>query len=160
MGILRKALSSANSSEAVTIVPVGARMQGDLFLDSKLHLDGEYEGLLDCSNALVVGKKGVFKGRLRAQEILVSGRIEGEVICTRLHVLAGGRVKGRISCDQFVLEETADFTGERFQAGEQAEMIDEAQKLLEQPVSVVNKPELTLDNILDSLPTSVTLNKS
>lgn len=159
MGILRKTLSASRSSTAVTIVPLGAKIQGDLMLDSQLHLDGDFEGLLDCGSTLVVGKNGRFKGRIRAGEVLVSGSIEAELVCTKLHILAGGRVKGRVSCDSFVLDEKGDFIGDRFHAGEQAEKIDEAKQLLERPLAAINSPELTLENLLDSLPTSVTLDK-
>ncbi len=156
MGILRKALSPSRRQEGLTIVPNGARVQGDLMLDSKLHLDGRFEGLLDCSNTLVIGKSGLLKGRIRAEEVIVSGRVQGELICSKLHILAGGKVSGRISCDTFILEDKGDFSGERMRSGEQANsIIDEAQQLLDEPMAVLNTAEVTLDNLFDSLPTQV-----
>ena len=57
------------------------------------------------------------------------------------------------------MDEKGDFIGDRFHAGEQAQKIDEAEQLLDRQLAAINSPELTLENLLDSLPTSVTLNK-
>jgi len=118
-----------------------------------LHINGEFDGLLDTQSMLMIGRGGVFKGRARAHEVMLSGLYEGELHCDRLHILKGGLFRGRVACEQFVLDEQAEFLGERIEPGSDLELIEEAQQMLAQPVPV--KPDLTLDNLLDSLPTQV-----
>lgn len=153
MGFLRKAISASHRNDSVTIIPPGARMTGDLLIDGALHINGEFDGLLDTQSTLMIGRGGVFKGRARAHEVLLSGHYEGELHCDRLHILKGGQFRGRVACEQFVLDEHCEFLGERIQPGSDVELLQEAHQLLEQPVPV--KPEVTLDNLLDSLPTQV-----
>ena len=128
-------------------------MTGDLLIDGALHINGEFDGLLDSQSMLIIGRGGVFKGRARAHEVMLSGHYEGELHCNRLHILKGGLFRGRVACEQFVLDDNCEFLGERIQPGSDLELLEEARQLLEQPVPV--KPEVTLDNLLDSLPTQV-----
>lgn len=159
MGILRKALSTARSDGAITVVPEGARLMGDLMLSGKLHLDGSFEGYLDCEGMLVIGKRGSIKGRVRAEELMVSGRVDAEIQCDRLHILAGGTVKGRVECQQFVLEERGDFIGERIGVTHGEKVIQEARQMLDSPLPVSQGPVVDLDNLLDSLPTQIKLGR-
>jgi len=153
LGFLRKAISASHGNDSVTIVPKGACITGDLLINGALHINGEFDGLLDTQSMLMIGRGGVFKGRARAHEVMLSGLYEGELHCDRLHILKGGLFRGRVACEQFVLDEQAEFLGERIEPGSDLELIEEAQQMLAQPVPV--KPDLTLDNLLDSLPTQV-----
>ena len=155
MGFLRKAISASHGNNSVTIVPKGARMTGDLLIDGSLHINGEFDGLLDTQGTLMVGRGGVFKGRARAHEVILSGQYDGELHCDRLQILKGGLFRGRVACEQFQIEEQAEFLGERIQQGGEAQILEEVHELLEQPVPL--KPDVTLDNLLDSLPTQVSL---
>ena len=158
MGFLRKAISASHGNDSVTIVPKGARMTGDLLIEGSLHINGDFDGLLDTQGTLMVGCGGSFRGQARAHEVILSGQYEGELHCDRLQILKGGLFRGRVACDQFVLDESSEFLCERIQPGAEAHLLEEARELLDQPLPI--KPEVTLDNLLDSLPTQVSLKDS
>lgn len=159
MGFLRKAISASHDNGTVTIVPPGASLKGELVIRGSIHVNGEYEGLLDTQSNLIVGRAGSYKGRARANEVLLTGRFDGELHCERLHLFKGGVFRGRVACEQFQLDEQAEFLGERIFPGLEARVIEETQSLLDQPLLTPKpeKPEVTLDNLLDSLPTHITL---
>lgn len=157
MGFLSKAISASHSNNSVTIVPNGARITGDLMVEGALHLNGEFDGFLDTQGSLIIGRGGQFKGRARAHEVILSGRFDGELHCDRLQVLKGGIFSGRVACEQFELEDKSEFLGERIYPGMEAKVLEEAQELLDKPMP--QRSELTLDNLMDSLPTQVSLNK-
>lgn len=157
MGFLSKAISASYGDNTVTIIPAGARISGDLLIDGPLHIDGDYEGLLDAQGELMVSKSGRFKGRARAKVVTLSGSFDGELHCESLSLINGGVFRGRVYCEQFHLDDRAQFLGERLYPGAEAQSIEEARELLDQPVP--DAPELTLDNLLDSLPSQVSLNK-
>lgn len=160
MGLLRKAISASHGNGSVTIVPPGARLTGELLLEGTMHINGEFDGLLDTHESLIIGRTGVYKGRARAHEVLLTGTYEGELHCERLHIFKGGIFRGRVACEQFQLDEQAEFLGERFYPGREATLIEEAQALLERPLPRKSEslPEtVTLDNLLESLPTQITL---
>ncbi len=159
MGFLRKAISASHGNNSITIVPKGARLAGELLIDGSLHINGEFDGLLDTHSSLIVGRGGVFKGRARAHEVLLTGQFDGELQCDRLHVFKGGVFRGRVACEQLQIEEHSEFLGERIYPGLEATVIEEVHELLEQPMSAQQDgdPEVTLDNLLDSLPTQITL---
>ena len=91
--------------------------------------------------------------------MLLTGQFDGELQCDRLHVFKGGVFRGRVACEQLQIEEQSEFLGERIYPGLEATVIEEVHDLLEQPMSAQRdaEPELTLDNLLDSLPTQITL---
>lgn len=155
MGFLRKAISASHGNSSVTIVPKGARLAGELFIDGSLHINGEFDGLVDTQSSLIVGRGGLFKGRARAHEVMLTGQFDGELHCDRLHVFKGGEFRGRVACEQFLIEEQGEFLGERIYPGLEAAVIEEAHAMLENPLP--RKPDVTLDNLLDSLPTQITL---
>lgn len=158
MGFLSKAISASHSNKSVTIVPNGALLTGDLMIEGALHLNGEFDGLLDTQGSLVIGRGGLFKGRARAHEVIITGRFDGELHCDRLHILKGGVFSGRVACEQFHLEDKSEFLGQRIYPGMEAKVLDEALELLEQPLP--KRSELTLDNLMESLPTQVSLKRS
>jgi cytoskeletal protein CcmA (bactofilin family) len=159
LGFLRKAISASHGNNSVTIVPTGARLVGELQIDGSLHVNGEFDGLLDTQANLIVGRTGVCRGRARAHEVMLTGQYDGELHCDRLHIYKGGVFRGRVACEQLQIEEQGEFLGERIYPGLEATVIEEVHELLEQPLPMRDskEAEVTLDNLLDSLPTQIKL---
>ena len=79
----------------------------------KLHIDGLFEGKVASLDTISVGKRGELHGHIQAQEIHVSGKIDGEVTCSELIIENGGEVKGIVYCDELVIARKGSFIGER-----------------------------------------------
>ena len=113
MGILKRNVSAQSGRSAVTIVARGNRLQGELQVTGRLHVDGVLEGYVDASDDLAVGRQGVVRGTVRARQVTVNGTLEGELHCDSLHIEKGGRVSARVYSDELIVDPQASFVGER-----------------------------------------------
>ncbi len=82
-------------------------------VQGKVHVDGVIEGKIDANDDISIGKNGEVKGFVKAKQVHVSGRLEGEVICDVLFVEAGGKVRARVLSRQMSVDPRGCFQGER-----------------------------------------------
>lgn len=74
-------------------------------------MDGYLEGNLFSSSFVLIGKKGRIRGNIDAQEVYVSGLVEGDIRSQKLEILAGGKVKGQIRSKNVRVECFASLDG-------------------------------------------------
>jgi cytoskeletal protein CcmA (bactofilin family) len=87
-------------------------IRGDLMAEGGFRIDGTVEGHVESKAAIVVGESGVVRGDLRGTDIVVAGRIEGNVSCTgHLEILAKGHVEGDIDAKSVRIETGGVFRG-------------------------------------------------
>lgn len=99
------------TSAAVTsILSNDLRIIGDIVSAGDLQFDGEIEGNVQAKR-LTVGKDGIIKGSVRANEIIVLGRIEGSICGERVDLKAGCTVIGDVSNRALAIETGAKFSG-------------------------------------------------
>lgn len=113
MGFIKRNASTESARGAVTIIAPGNRFTGEMNIVGKLHVDGLFEGRIASLDTISVGKRGELHGHIQAQEIHVSGKIEGEINCTELIIENGGEVKGTVYCEELVIARKGSFVGER-----------------------------------------------
>jgi cytoskeletal protein CcmA (bactofilin family) len=113
MGILKRNVSVKSGRGAVTIIAEGNRFTGDMTVQGKVHVDGVIEGKIDTNDDISIGKHGHVKGHIKARQVHVSGRLEGEVVCDVLYVEAGGKVRARVLSRQMSVDPRGCFQGER-----------------------------------------------
>lgn len=88
-----------------------------------LHVDGELVGTIHSQSIVVIGKRGVLKGELKADKIVVNGYFEGELEANSLEILSGGIVDGNIVIQELSVENGGKFNG--------SSKIEEEPKLIE-----------------------------
>jgi cytoskeletal protein CcmA (bactofilin family) len=87
-------------------------VRGDLSADGAFRIDGTVEGSIESRAALVVGETGVVRGGVRGTDVVVAGKIEGDVICSgHLEILAKGKVEGDIAARSMRIETGGVFRG-------------------------------------------------
>ncbi len=118
-------------------------------VQGKVHVDGVIEGKIDANDDISIGKTGEVKGLVKARNVHVSGRLEGEVICDILYVEAGGKVRARVLSRQMSVDPKGCFQGER---REQIQQVLALQDAAEKP------PEFGIEAI-DSLPDRIVLGR-
>lgn len=70
---------------------------------------------------MVVGSKGVIQGTVKADSVVVSGRIEGSISANRLEIIAGGTVQGDVHIVDLVIEPGGRFNGSSEILGDQSQ---------------------------------------
>ncbi|MCW1359751.1 polymer-forming cytoskeletal protein [Campylobacter sp. US33a] len=112
MAIFNKSsVTSAAVSTETTVISSGARIEGQFYFDSILHLDGEISGTINSQSIVVIGKSGALKGQLNADKVVVNGIFEGELEANSLEILAGGIVSGNVVVREISIENGGKFNG-------------------------------------------------
>jgi len=94
-----------------TIIAEGTSCTGELSVVGKLHIDGKMEGIVRSEGFISVGTTGHVRGNMQADKIIISGTVEGNILCNSLEIMHTGNVKGEISTGEFVIEPGGVFVG-------------------------------------------------
>jgi cytoskeletal protein CcmA (bactofilin family) len=87
-------------------------VHGDLVAEGAFRVDGTIEGGLESKAAVVVGESGAVKGSVRAVDVLVAGKIHGNVYCSgHLDILSTGVIEGDIEARSLRVETGGVFAG-------------------------------------------------
>lgn len=103
-----------------TVVDVGARFEGLLTFRGSARIDGAVTGRVVADGTLVIGPEGQVKADVEVDELVVHGRLEGDVLARqRLELGEGGSALGTLRSPRFALAEGCRFEG-RFETLESA----------------------------------------
>lgn len=106
-----------------SLLGVGVDCEGSASVEGTLRLDGSYRGRLEVGETLIIGSTGSFTGKAVAQEVVIAGTFEGEVLGTeRVELQEGARLEGDVLTRSFVVEPGVFFQGNcRMEYGEAEE---------------------------------------
>jgi len=91
----------------------GIKIKGEVTGSEDLFVDGIVEGKLNLSNgSLTIGPNGAVKADVDAREVLVSGRIEGNITAReKVQLWSTGHVSGEVRTERLAIEEGATLRG-------------------------------------------------
>ena len=89
------------------------RVKGDVTGDEDTVIEGTVEGRVDLKNHhLTVGPNGAVKGEIHAQDVTIVGRVTGNVNATeRIELSDTGRVEGDLIASKLLVQEGAQLNG-------------------------------------------------
>ena len=102
----------APNSNGATIIAAKTKFKGELTIECHIHIDGEFEGNINSTNTVLVGKSGVVNGDIIAQRVIVSGNFSGSIDSECIEIMPNGRVEGIIVCNELYIERKGVFIGE------------------------------------------------
>jgi cytoskeletal protein CcmA (bactofilin family) len=150
LGIIKRDVSAKSGRSAVTIIAQGNHFKGDTQVSGKMHVDGLFEGNIDSSEDISIGRHGCVRGRIRARNVTVSGVLEGELVCDQLHIERGGQVRATVYSDNLSIDSQGCFVGER--------RLQITPQLEYHPEEAVREKSGSIDySLIDSLPDRITL---
>ena len=74
--MIKKKERSFQSIES--LIASGVEIKGDIVSQGSIRIDGYVEGNLNIKGDLILGEKGKLKGDIKAQNIMIAGRLEGK----------------------------------------------------------------------------------
>lgn len=106
--------SSQPDSDRVSHLGNGVRIEGKIFSDQDLQVDGQVDGTLEaCGHNLTVGSQAKVKADIKAQNVTIVGTVEGTIETSDLIELSSQcRVVGQIITRRIVIKDGAYFKGD------------------------------------------------
>lgn len=91
----------------------GLSIKGEITGTESLFIDGKVEGSINIpGNRVTVGKNGVVNASISAREIVVLGKLKGNVTATdRVDIRAEGALTGDVAAARISIEDGAFFKG-------------------------------------------------
>ena len=106
-----KILRSPFKMTETTIISDKSHFQGNIETEGILIIHGSVTGIIRCSS-LEILKDGHVDANVKAENVSVAGKFEGEMICDgRLSVLSTGTVIGEISYGKLSIETGGQLDG-------------------------------------------------
>ncbi|MBN2573239.1 MAG: polymer-forming cytoskeletal protein [Deltaproteobacteria bacterium] len=95
-----------------TVVGRSCVVRGDLAADGAFRIDGTIEGSVESRAAVVIGESGAVTGNVRAVDVLVAGKVHGNVCCSgHLDIVSTGVIEGEIEAKSLRVETGGVFAG-------------------------------------------------
>jgi len=107
---LQQPLSHGELKE--TVISPDAEFKGSLKFKDSLRIDGNFEGEIDSQGTLFVGRSGAVKAEIHVGNIIVEGKIEGNVTCEdKIELRSTAKMFGDIQAGRLTIAEGVNIVG-------------------------------------------------
>lgn len=84
----------------------GVEIKGELLSQQSIKIDGTVDGKLEVKGSLVLGKTALIKGEIKVQNLILAGKIEGNIYASeKVDVMSTGQINGDVQCKVLTIEE-------------------------------------------------------
>ncbi len=104
-------ITPQSNSEIKTLIGEGCLFEGNLTLSDSTRVDGHVKGNVNSRGILVLGENGLVEGDISANEVVVYGKIFGNVTAKRVDIKRGSEVNGDLNTEVLIVEEGATYNG-------------------------------------------------
>lgn len=120
---LRPASSKPTARSAPSIISADMLIKGSVLTDGEMQIDGKIEGDVTAAS-LTIGQTGVIQGEVKAQTIVVRGRIIGSIRARKVELESGAHVEGDIVHASLAIQSNAVFQGQVKHAADPLQQTD------------------------------------
>ncbi len=111
-----------NSGNVESLVGKDSFFEGKLTASGIVRIDGKFEGSLEVEGELVVGESAEIKAEVKAKNMMLSGRLVGNVtIQEKLELSSTGFLEGDIQAKALIIAEGGTFHGTSLKSEESME---------------------------------------
>lgn len=95
-----------------SLISSGVEIKGDINSQGSIRIDGQVEGNINIKGDLILGEKGKIKGEVKAENIIIAGKLEGRATAgTRFEIAATGSITGDINATTLIIDEGGTLDG-------------------------------------------------
>jgi len=95
-----------------TVIGKGITVKGELFGEEDVKIEGRVEGKIQLTKNLLVGQTGVVEADVEAENINIGGTVTGNLMAqNRVEIVVSGKMIGDIKAPRVVVAEGAHFKG-------------------------------------------------
>ncbi len=100
------------SSNAATLINEGCKISGLMTGSGNFLINGEIDGDCDLSGTVTLAKNGVWKGTIKAADVIVAGHVEGDIVAAgKVEITDTARISGTVSGEAIAVAEGAIVEG-------------------------------------------------
>lgn len=108
---IRSASTKPTARSAPSIISADMYIKGSVTSDGEMQIDGKIEGDVSAVS-LTIGQTGSIQGEVKAQTVVVRGRIVGAVRARKVELESGAHVEGDIVHASLAIQSNAVFQGQ------------------------------------------------
>jgi len=103
----------AESRGGTANIGKAVRINGDIHSEEDLYVDGNIQGKVEAlKNKVVVGPNGLVQGAIQAREVVLHGRLTGNVLASeRAEIKKEARLEGDVNSARIMIEDGAYIKG-------------------------------------------------
>ena len=95
-----------------TLIGHGGTLEGKVNCNTNLRIEGTFSGEIICSGVVTVGEEGTVHASIQAQEVVIAGKVYGDVNAGRSIIMTGtGQLHGNISAGSLSIMEGSLLNG-------------------------------------------------
>lgn len=94
-----------------TLIAEHCTIEGNLVTQNSVKVDGRIHGNLSGEGHVIIGEKGLVQGDVRCTELLVMGRLEGNLRAQHVHLCASAHIAGNIEAGTLQIDPGARYQG-------------------------------------------------
>ena len=100
------------SGSAATLISEGCKISGLITGSGNFLINGEIDGDCDLSGTVTLAKNGLWKGTIKAADVIVAGHVEGDIIAAgKVEITDTARISGTVSGEAIAVAEGAVVEG-------------------------------------------------
>ena len=100
------------SSGTATLISEGCKITGMITGNCDFQVNGEVEGDCEIDSTLMLARGGLWKGTMRAGNVIVSGHVEGDIFASgRVEITDTAKITGTVSAEAIAVAEGAIVEG-------------------------------------------------
>jgi cytoskeletal protein CcmA (bactofilin family) len=104
--------SSAPVPEARAYLDKASKISGKLFFEGPVRIDGQVDGEISASDAVVIGEGAVITAQIKAASVVIAGKVSGDIIAgKRVEIRPTAKVFGNLATPVLVVHDGALFEG-------------------------------------------------
>ena len=101
-----------SSSNAATLINEGCKVSGLITGSGHFLINGEIDGDCDVDGTITLAKDGLWKGTVKASDVIVAGHVEGDIIAaSKVEITDTARITGTVSGEAIAVAEGAVVEG-------------------------------------------------
>jgi len=111
--------NSLASNEVGSYVNGSTFFKGLIKSSRSVGIDGKFEGEIQSEADVVIGRDAEVRGNIKAETVIISGRLVGNVNAQLLEIQATARVIGNLTAGQLLIAMGAVFRGQSFMGAQE-----------------------------------------
>lgn len=95
-----------------SLIGHGGTLEGKVHCDTNLRIEGNFSGEILCQGTVTVGEQGTVHSSIQAQEVIIAGKVYGNVTAGQKLVMTGtGQLHGNIAAGALSIMEGSVLNG-------------------------------------------------